>query len=147
MRRRGNIIHYIALKLGTTKQSATHIVDTMERKKYLSVTENERDKRTVKITITLEGEQAFQACSKQADDLLADISHDFTTEEPETLWTLFHKLYRFDGIAYKGIEAHAHHNRRIRTRTETSSSLFKEKNKITVTKKQAFQKILFYTIG
>ncbi|GBF35607.1 transcriptional regulator [Desulfocucumis palustris] len=103
-------INHIARKLGTTKQSAKQIVDAMEKKKYLSIAPNERDKRAVNVTITSEGEQAFRACSERVDEFLADIFHDFTTEDLETLWTLLQKLYRFDGMEQEGFEEHMNYN-------------------------------------
>ena len=35
---------------------------------------------------------------------LAAIFNDFTSEEMETLWSLFKKLYRFDGEGQDGFE-------------------------------------------
>ncbi|WP_077611717.1 MarR family winged helix-turn-helix transcriptional regulator [Clostridium sp. Marseille-P2415] len=92
-------INHIARKLGTTKQSVKQIVDVMEKKKYLSVMPSERDKRAVNITITAEGEKAFKTCSESTDVFLADIFHDFTTEDLELLCTFLKKLYSFDGVA------------------------------------------------
>ncbi|AOT69506.1 MarR family winged helix-turn-helix transcriptional regulator [Geosporobacter ferrireducens] len=91
-------INYLARQLGTTKQSAKQIVDVMEKKKYLSVAPSQLDKRAVNISITTEGYQAFKVCSERTDEFLADIFHDFTSEDLETLCTLLRKLYRFDGI-------------------------------------------------
>lgn len=99
-------INHIARNLGTTKQSAKQIVDAMGKKKYLSIAPNERDKRAVNVTITPEGEQAFRACSERTDEFLADIFHDFTTEDLETLWRLLQKLYRFDGMEQEGVAEH-----------------------------------------
>lgn len=103
-------INHIAQKLGTTKQSAKQIVDAMGKKKYLSIEPSERDKRAVNVTITPEGGQAFRACSERTDEFLADIFHDFTTEDLETLWTLLQKLYRFDGIEQEGFTEHMNYN-------------------------------------
>lgn len=103
-------INHIARKLGTTKQSAKQIVDAMEKKNYLSVAPNERDKRAVNVTVTPEGYRAFNACSARTDVFLADIFQDFTTEDLETLCTLLQKLYRFDGAEQEGFEEHAGYN-------------------------------------
>lgn len=100
-------INHIARQLGTTKQSAKQIVDVMEKKKYLSVAPNERDRRAVNLTITPQGKQAFSACSERTDEFLADIFREFTTEELETLWQLLQKLYRFDGAEQEGFAQHA----------------------------------------
>jgi len=103
-------INYIARQLGTSKQSAKQIVDAMEKKKYLSVAPSEQDKRAVNIAITPEGNQVFNACSELTDKFLADISHDFTAEDLETLCTLLEKLYRYDGIEQDGFSGHMDYN-------------------------------------
>jgi DNA-binding MarR family transcriptional regulator len=90
-------INHIARELGTTKQSAKQIVDVMEKKKYLSTAPSERDKRAVDVAVTPEGKRAFSMCSERTDLFLADIFHDFTTEDLETFCALLNKLYRFDG--------------------------------------------------
>ena len=96
-------INYIARTLGTTKQSAKQIINVMEKKKYISTAPSERDKRAVDVTITPEGKQAFRTCSNRTDIFLADVFHDFTTEDLETLCTLLGKLYRFDGLGQDDI--------------------------------------------
>lgn len=100
-------INHIARQLGTTKQSAKQIVSALEKKGYLTVAPSEQDKRAVNVTITPEGDHAFQICSARTDEFLADIFHDFTTEDLETLWTLLQKLYRFDGIPQDDGKIHA----------------------------------------
>lgn len=102
-------INNIARKLGTTKQSAKQILDIMKKKKYLAIEPNERDKRAVNVTITPQGEPVIKACSERTDEFLADIFHDFTTEDMETLWTLLQKLYRFDGTGQDGYEENRHY--------------------------------------
>ena len=99
-------INHIARSLGTSKQSAKQIVDVMEKKKYLIVTQSKNDKRAVNITITPEGKQAFAFCSNRTDEFLADIFHDFATRDLETLWTLIKKLYQFDGVPQDGLGQH-----------------------------------------
>lgn len=103
-------INHIARELGTTKQSVKQIVDVMEKKNYLYIEPSERDKRAVNVTITPEGEQAFKACSERTDEFLADIFHDFTAEDLETLCTLLQKLYSFDGIEQDGFGGHMNYN-------------------------------------
>lgn len=103
-------INHIARQMGTTKQSAKQIVDAMERKNYLSVVPSEQDKRAVDITITSEGKQAFQVCSERTDEFLANIFHNFTTEDLETLFTLLQKLYCFDGIEQESFDGRTNHH-------------------------------------
>ena len=90
-------INYIAKQLGTTKQNAKQIVAALVKKGYLSIAPSELDKRAVNVTATPGSEEAFRLCSERTDEFVADIFHNFTTEDLETLWTLLNKLYRFDG--------------------------------------------------
>jgi DNA-binding MarR family transcriptional regulator len=99
-------INHIARQLGTTKQNAKQIVDALEKKKYLKVTPNEQDKRAVNVTITQEGHRALRVCSERMDEFLADIFHDFATEDLERLCEFLKRLYRFDGAEPGGIEEH-----------------------------------------
>jgi DNA-binding MarR family transcriptional regulator len=99
-------INHIARQLGTTKQSAKQIVDALEKKKYVTVTPSKQDKRAVNVTITQEGHRALRVCSERMDEFLADIFHDFTTEELERLCEFLKRLYLFDGAEPEGIEEH-----------------------------------------
>ena len=92
-------INHIARQLGTTKQNAKQIVDALARKRCISVAPSASDGRALHVAVTQESEETLRLCSERTDAFLADIFHDFTTEEAETLWTLLHKLYRFDGVA------------------------------------------------
>jgi DNA-binding MarR family transcriptional regulator len=109
-------INNIARKLGTSKQNAKQILTVMEKKDYLTIVPSKRDKRAVNVTITAEGERAFRACSERTDEFLADIFHEFTTEDVELLWALLRKLYRFDGSEQEegsfeeSVSAHQHHH-------------------------------------
>jgi DNA-binding MarR family transcriptional regulator len=103
-------INHIARKLGTTKQSAKQIVDALVKKNYLAVAPSEQDKRAVNVTITPEGERAFRACLERTDEFVANIFHDFSGEDLETLCALLQKLYRFDGGEQDGIPEHMNYN-------------------------------------
>jgi DNA-binding MarR family transcriptional regulator len=103
-------INHIARQLGTTKQSAKQIVDVLEKKKYLRVTASEQDKRAVNVTITQEGHRALRVCSERMDEFLADIFHDFTTEDLERLCEFLKRLSCFDGAGPGGIEEHLNYN-------------------------------------
>jgi len=100
-------INHLARSMGTTKQSAKQIVDAMERKGYLSVAPSEQDKRAVNVTVTQDGQKAFNDCSGRTDEFLASIFSGFTTEDLETLCTLLQKLYRFDGAEQESFDRHA----------------------------------------
>ena len=106
-------INHLARSMGTTKQSAKQIVDTMERKGYLSVAPSEQDKRAVNVTITSEGQSAFKVCSERTDEFLVDIFADFTTEDLETLCTLLQKLYRYDGAEQESFDEHTGYDKSV----------------------------------
>jgi len=90
-------INHIARSMGTSKQSAKQIVDTLARKGYLSVAPSVQDKRAVNVSVTAEGQTAFGLCSERADEFLANIFCNFNSAELESLCTLLQKLYQFDG--------------------------------------------------
>jgi len=102
----GATINHIARQLGTTKQSTKQIINALEKKGYVKVAPSEKDKRALNITITPEGETAFQTCSERTDIFLADIFGGFTTQELETLCTLLEKLYQFDGTKDNSLSQH-----------------------------------------
>ncbi len=103
-------INYIARKLGTTKQSAKQIVDAMEKKGYLTVGPSEVDRRAVNVSVTAAGRMAFGTCSERTDEFLADIFHEFNTDELEQFCKLLQKLYRFDGIVQEEAEEALNHD-------------------------------------
>jgi len=102
-------INHIAKSMGTTKQNAKQIVDAMNKKGYLSVMPSERDKRAVDITITAEGQKAFEACAERTDEFLANIFCNFTTDDLETFHGLLQKLYCYDGTEQSHFEHQQQH--------------------------------------
>jgi DNA-binding MarR family transcriptional regulator len=95
----------IAGKLGTTKQNATRIIKSLEKKKYISIVPSEKDKRAVNVVLT---EAGISSLSKNARDakknFMTDIFKNFNKEELETLWQLLKKLYSYDGVPMDGFE-------------------------------------------
>ncbi|QAA35278.1 MarR family transcriptional regulator [Clostridium manihotivorum] len=95
----------IAGKLGTTKQNATRIIKSLEKKKYISIVSSEKDKRAVNVVLT---EAGINSLSKNAMDakknFMADIFKGFSKEELGTLWQLLKKLYSYDGVPMDGFE-------------------------------------------
>ncbi|NMM65816.1 MarR family transcriptional regulator [Clostridium sp. P21] len=95
----------IAGKLGTTKQNATRIIKSLEKKKYISVMPSEKDKRAVNVVLTEAGIYSVSKNSKDAKkNFMNDIFKDFSKEELETLWRLLKKLYSYDGVPMDGFE-------------------------------------------
>ncbi|URV79366.1 MarR family transcriptional regulator [Bacillus velezensis] len=98
----------IAKKLGTTKQTANKLISSLAKKGYVHTVPSKLDKRAINIEITAEGKKALISCSEKSTYFLADMFHDFTTDEIETFWRLLQKLYRFDGEEQDGFEEKAH---------------------------------------
>jgi DNA-binding MarR family transcriptional regulator len=97
-------LNSIARKLGTTKQSVRQPVTAMEKKGYLVMVPSEKDKRAVNVQITKEGREVLLSCSQSSLEYFADVFHEFSAEEVESLWSLLKKLYRFDGKEQDGFE-------------------------------------------
>lgn len=95
----------IADKMGTTKQNATRIIKSLEKKNYITIMPSEKDKRAVNVIFT---EIGLSSVSKNATDVkknfLNDLFKDFGKEELETLWQLLKKLYSYDGVSMDGFE-------------------------------------------
>ena len=83
-------INNIARKLGTSKQNANRMVAGIEKLGYVTVVPNPKDKRATNVLFTDMGKQKV-------------IEH-FSTQELETLWSLLHRLYEFDGNHQDGFE-------------------------------------------
>lgn len=94
----------IAKKLGTTKQSARHLISSIESKGYVIAIPSLLDRRAVNIKITESGMKVLLQCGERSIHFLADLSRNFTKEELEQLWTLLKKLYQFDGERQDGFE-------------------------------------------
>lgn len=97
-------LNNIAKKLGTTKQSVKQLVTAMEKKGYLTTVPCPKDKRAVNVHITEAGKETILSCSGPSLEYFADVFHEFSTEELQTLWDLLKKLYRFDGKEQDGFE-------------------------------------------
>lgn len=97
----------IAKKLGTSKQTANKLITSLANKGYVQTVPNPSDKRSINVEITPKGKQALIACSERSTYFLADMFHDFTSDEIESFWRLLQKLYRFDGEELDGFEQNA----------------------------------------
>lgn len=95
----------IAGKLGTTKQNATRIIKSLEKKNYIKIVPSEKDKRAVNVVLTEAGIHSLSKNSKDAKkNFMTDIFNDFSKEELKTLWQLLKKLYSYDGVPMDGFE-------------------------------------------
>lgn len=97
-------INNIARKLGTSKQNANRMVAGIEKLGYVKVVPSPKDKRATNVLLTDMGKQKVIECSEHAVDFMADLFQHFDTQELETLWSLLHKLYEFDGNHQDGFE-------------------------------------------
>ena len=97
-------INNIAQKLGTSKQNANRMVAGIEKLGYVTVVPSPKDKRATNVLLTDMGKQKVIECSQNAVDFMADLFYHFDTHELETLWSLLHKLYEFDGNHQDGFE-------------------------------------------
>ena len=89
-------INYVARYLGTSRQNAKQIVDSLVKRGYLTSETSPQDRRSVTLAITPEGELAFGVCSTRVDEFLAMIFEGFSMEDLEILCLLLQRLYRFD---------------------------------------------------
>lgn len=94
----------VAAKLGTSKQSAKHIVANLQAKGCIGVGKNERDKRAVTITITDKGKEILQVDAEKGYNFFDELYRCFSNEELELLWMLLKKLYAYDGKEHDGFE-------------------------------------------
>jgi DNA-binding MarR family transcriptional regulator len=91
--------------MGTTKQNATRIIKSLEKKNYITVVPSEKDKRAVNVVLTEAGLHSLSKNSKDAKkNFMTDIFNDFSKEELEILWQLLKKLYSYDGVPMDGFE-------------------------------------------
>lgn len=97
-------INNIAKKLASTKQSAKHIVNSLEKKNYVKVVPSSIDKRAVNVNVTEEGKEIVIKIMGKIDVFFDDISKNLNIQEMEQLWTLLKKLYSFDGQEIDGFE-------------------------------------------
>ncbi|MCR3758595.1 MarR family transcriptional regulator [Clostridium felsineum] len=95
----------ISKKLGTTKQNLSQIIKSLEKKAFIAIVPNKKDKRAVNVVVTDLGMEAMIKCGSSGSvNFMADMFKDFTKEEIEILWKLLIKLYRFDGNDMDGFE-------------------------------------------
>ena len=126
-----NTINHVARSLGTSRQNAKQIVDGLVKRGYLVTEASTYDKRTVNITITPEGEQAFRLCSTRVDEYLADIFGEFSTSDLECLYLLLQRLLRFDGVEPMQCPEHTDYDDRNAKATLQHHQAFFQRRKAT----------------
>lgn len=98
----------IAKKLGTTKQTANKLISSLAKKDMFTLCQANWINVQSILRLPLKEKKALISCSEKSTYFLADMFHDFTTDEIETFWRLLQKLYRFDGEEQDGFEEKAH---------------------------------------
>ena len=134
-------INYVAHQLGTSKQNAKQLICAMEKKGYLSITQNKHDQRAVSVMITQHGRQAYKKSSLLADEFLADIFCNFSPEEIETLCTLLQKLYCFDGQEQNRLDVNANYKSSEAVDILRNHQNFVKRRAITGTKKSVNEQL------
>lgn len=95
----------IANKLGTSKQNVTQIVNSLQKKEFVTIAPSPKDKRAINVRVTQAGLDTMVKCAKNVTvDYMADIFKGFTQQELDVLWKLLLKLYGFDGVKMDGFE-------------------------------------------
>lgn len=97
-------INNIAKKLTATKQSTKHIIDSLEKKKFVEVKPSNLDKRSVNVSVTELGKKTCLRTIESINTFFQDASLNLSIDEMETLWSLLKRLYSFDGNEMDGFE-------------------------------------------
>ncbi|OPZ90450.1 MAG: Transcriptional activatory protein BadR [Firmicutes bacterium ADurb.Bin419] len=97
-------LNNIARKLGTSKQNTNVLMNTIEKKGYISIIPSPHDKRAINVRVTDTGKQVMLECGEKGIEFFTDLFRDFSSKELQTLWCLLKKLYHFDGEDQNGFE-------------------------------------------
>ena len=84
----------IAEKLQVTTGGVTVLTTKLLKSGYIEKTQNTVDRRAAQITITKDGLQVLQSSKSHIDALTEDIFGNLSTDEIETLHTLFKKCLK-----------------------------------------------------
>ncbi|NRY62365.1 MarR family winged helix-turn-helix transcriptional regulator [Clostridium beijerinckii] len=94
----------IADKMGCTKQNVKHIIDSLQKKNYVLLEKNEKDKRAINIKITKECREIMGEYYEKGNKFLKDMFNNFEEKELENLWDLLKKIANYDGSNWTGYE-------------------------------------------
>lgn len=133
----------IAKKLGTSKQTANKLVNSLKVKNLIEIHNNEIDKRVLNLTITIKGQKILVDSSKKNIMFLGEVFKDFSTEELNLLWNLLKKVHKFDGQEYTGYEENANNiiDSQIITKEEVKfEEIIQEFTKLRTTKEIYLEK-------
>lgn len=119
-------IKNIAEKLGTTKQNANRLIAAIEKKGYITVSSSESDRRAINVKLTKLGFSEMVKASEIGMIFLADVFHEFSCDELQSLWHLLKKLYRFDGKEQDGFEGNANTDHEINVSEQEEQAAFQK---------------------
>lgn len=91
----GKTISDIAAKLSITLPSVTVAINKLVKKGYVEKVRGEQDGRTVLVTLTKRGKKMYSVHRYFHEQMIRNISADFTNDEKETLLNGFLKLNEF----------------------------------------------------
>ncbi|MDF2678441.1 MAG: MarR family transcriptional regulator [Bacillota bacterium] len=94
----------IADKMGCTKQNVKHIIDSLQKKNYVFLEKNEKDKRAINIKITKECREIMEEYYEKGNEFLKNMFGNFEEKELENLWELLKKIANYDGSNWTGYE-------------------------------------------
>lgn len=94
----------IADKMGCSKQNVKHLIVNLEKKSYVVLEKNKKDKRAINIKITKDCMEIMKRYYVKGDELMNIMFGDFDNKELETLWKLLKKLATYDGTNWTGYE-------------------------------------------
>lgn len=82
----------IQKKLQISKPAVSYILNTLEKKRYITREIDPRDRRKIAINATAEGKAAAQQCAKKHDEMWTRIMEDFGQEDMGCLTRLVTRL-------------------------------------------------------
>jgi len=94
----------IALLLGTSKQNANKLLNSLKKNNYITISPGKNDKRAINVQITGEGNRIMNQGAETSIYSLATIFKSFSVDELERLCFFLKKISHFDNQPYQGFE-------------------------------------------
>ncbi|WP_279285486.1 MarR family transcriptional regulator [Clostridium sp. C8-1-8] len=94
----------IADKMGCTKQNVKHIIGSLEKKNYVFLEKNEKDKRAMNIRITEDCKEIMEQYYEKGNHFLDNIFSCFSENDLKILWEQLRKIANYDGSNWTGYE-------------------------------------------
>lgn len=94
----------IADKMGCTKQNVKHIIDSLEKKNFVYLEKNEKDKRAMNIRITEECKKIMEDYYEKGNQFLSNMFSNFNENDLKVLWEQLRKMANYDGSNWTGYE-------------------------------------------